>query len=277
MQSHHPEMQTRLMNGTVLHFTLREMQDLFQSKPILGFIAAMWVFIIIVDPYFFATIPAISSRAFYWGTMMALYTLVFPRYVIAIGQIWGRFTTHPVPHPLISLPLLIGLTWLSTILPTIFGDWVPPRYGPFSFFLCLRNCLITIVLECIGIYFYWPRLPQNQALNAGLNTGGAAVTNRNVTICDVTIATANIKFATSEGHFLKIYTVSGEKEYRARMKDFLAQLSSADGISPHRSHWVARGQISEVRKNMIVTVSGVQLPISRGRKDSVQSWVKEYL
>lgn len=273
MQSHHLEMQTRLMNGTVLHFTLRKMQDLFQSKPILGFIAAMWMSITIVDPYFISTTPAISARAFYWGTMMVLYTLVFPRYVIAIGQIWGRFTTRPIPHPLISLPLLIVLTWLSTMLPTIFGDWVPTRYGVFSFFLCLRNWLISVALECIGIYFYWPKLPQNRASNAA----GDVAVKRNITIGDVTIATANLKLATSEGHFLKIQTVSGEREYRARMKDFVAQLSSADGISPHRSHWVARGQISEVRKNMIVTVSGVQLPISRGRKDSVQSWAKEYL
>jgi hypothetical protein len=273
MLSHNLEMRTRLMNGRVLLFTLREVQELFQSRALLGFSVAMWLSIIIIDPYFFSTIPSFSSRAFYWGTMMVIYMIIFPKYVITIGQIWAKFTARPIPHPLLSLPLIFVLSWLSTLLPFILGDWVPQRYGGFSLALFMRNWLITLALENIGIYFFWPKPSEKRAGNAEEDV----VVKRNVTIGDVTIATVNIKLATSDGHFLKIHTVSGEKEYRARMKDFLAQLSSSEGISSHRSHWVAIGQISEVRKNMIVTVSGTQIPIARGRRDSVQLWAKEYL
>ena len=72
-----------------------------------------------------------------------------------------------------------------------------------------------------------------------------------------------------EDHYLRIHTIRGSGRLFMRMKDATAQLGELDGAMVHRSWWVARAAVCELRRDgRAITLhlsNGLDVPVSRDR------------
>lgn len=70
-------------------------------------------------------------------------------------------------------------------------------------------------------------------------------------------------------HYLEVVTSGGRSFVRGRMKDALRALTSREGVQPHRSWWVAAGEIAGVRRAgrdyVLMTHDGAEIPVARSR------------
>lgn len=80
---------------------------------------------------------------------------------------------------------------------------------------------------------------------------------------------APVLWVRADDHYLEVATAAGRRFLRGRMKDALRRLGSAEGLQPHRSWWVARSEITGVRRQgrdyVIETSNGVDIPVARPR------------
>ena len=78
----------------------------------------------------------------------------------------------------------------------------------------------------------------------------------------------DLLYITSEDHYISIHTSSENKLILYKLNDAIKQLKMSDieGMSIHRSHWVAKSAIKahvkNGRKNALELINGDQLPIS---------------
>lgn len=80
----------------------------------------------------------------------------------------------------------------------------------------------------------------------------------------------------AELHYMRVYTTQGEALVLFPFGRAVVQLENViDGVQIHRSHWVALGHVSQIRRNgrrgVCQTTSGLDLPISRKRWQSLQA------
>lgn len=70
-------------------------------------------------------------------------------------------------------------------------------------------------------------------------------------------------------HYLEVFTATGRRFLRGRMKDAVRELSDVDGVQPHRSWWVATTTIASSRRNgrdlVLVTTDDAEIPVARAR------------
>ena len=79
--------------------------------------------------------------------------------------------------------------------------------------------------------------------------------------------TADLWAVSSEDHYLRIHTSLGEELILMRLADAMRDLGGTDGLQTHRSWWVARDGVADVRreggKRWLVLKSGKEAPVSR--------------
>ena len=78
---------------------------------------------------------------------------------------------------------------------------------------------------------------------------------------------ADLYAAVSEDHYVRIYTSNGEHMLLMRLSDVSDLAHPVEGLSPHRSWWVATAGVAEVMrgdgKMTLLLKSGVEVPVSR--------------
>ena len=71
----------------------------------------------------------------------------------------------------------------------------------------------------------------------------------------------------AEDHYLRVHTEAGETLLYLRFADALTELAAADGLRVHRSWWVARGAVDQVRwkqgRGELTLSGGLKAPVSR--------------
>lgn len=86
----------------------------------------------------------------------------------------------------------------------------------------------------------------------------------------------------SEGHYLRVFTSAGDDLILMSMDDAMSALSAYPGIRTHRSWWIAVDQIEPDFEatgafTQIVTISGLQVPVSRRRRKLVREQLDRFL
>ncbi|KLI64441.1 LytTR family DNA-binding domain-containing protein [Aurantiacibacter marinus] len=70
-----------------------------------------------------------------------------------------------------------------------------------------------------------------------------------------------------EDHYVRAHTALGNELVLLRMRDAVAELDGMDGEQVHRSWWVARGAVADVKREgrnvRLVLDNGVEAPVSR--------------
>lgn len=71
----------------------------------------------------------------------------------------------------------------------------------------------------------------------------------------------------AEDHYLRIHTSKGDDMVLMRLSDALAELDGLEGAQVHRSWWVARDGVAEVKRDgarvSLVLKNGAEAPVSR--------------
>lgn len=100
-----------------------------------------------------------------------------------------------------------------------------------------------------------------------------------ISISDLRLDAASIRWVMSQEHYLSIETMKGQAYFkRGRMRDFLNQIPEEQGYCIHRSHWVTWEAIKNVivdKDTMMVELYDEEklLPVARGRRsDFIERW-----
>lgn len=297
-QSHSHKLHVVLANGRVVQFTMHELRSLIYGRHVLILSIALLVAIGIADPAVFPTLPDIKSRLFYWTAAIILYLLLLPYWVQFLLRLWPRVSKSPLPLMFATIPLVAGITIICAIIPAIFGDLVPPRGAPITWVTFVQNALITQLVETTTLVWLLPiqRLDNEKGRQRRRRGSASAETEepaapavpaepvkpatpavpaiRYVVLSGRSLPVSLIRIVRSAEHYLVVSSKNGTVEVRARMKDYLEQLSDEDGIQTHRSYWVARDEAVEMSGANVKTVSGEVIPVSRGRLPMVREWFR---
>ena len=166
--------------------------------------------------------------------------------------------------------MIFALTWFGASLPHLLGDWVPQRGDPVTWMTYLKNWFIAHAIETFGIVWVLPAVRAKQVAKAPKKSDGFVV------LSSRSLPLETIQSVQSAGHYLIVTTHVGKVEARARMMDFLNQVSAEAGIQTHISHWVARGQVVGLSGSIIKTHSGADIPVARGRLSEVRDWCRAH-
>ena len=70
-----------------------------------------------------------------------------------------------------------------------------------------------------------------------------------------------------EDHYVRAHTALGSELVLMRMRDAVAELEAVEGMQVHRSWWVARGAVEDIRRDgrnlRLVLANGLEAPVSR--------------
>lgn len=88
-----------------------------------------------------------------------------------------------------------------------------------------------------------------------------------------------IQYMQMEDHYLRVHTDEGEGLALYRMSDAAADLADTDGMQVHRSWWVARGAVRDVRrerhKKTLIVKDGTEIPVGRSFEKALREggWI----
>lgn len=81
------------------------------------------------------------------------------------------------------------------------------------------------------------------------------------------LRTAPVRALSSEDHYLRVHTARGDALILMRLSDAIVAMAGIQGAQTHRSWWVARDAVREVKKTdgrAILTLEGdIEAPVSR--------------
>ncbi|MEZ5731339.1 MAG: LytTR family DNA-binding domain-containing protein [Paracoccaceae bacterium] len=256
-----------------MNLTTHELRQFIVSRPVIILLIGAVILLAASNPSLFASIPRYSSRAFYWGFSIALYLLALPYWARLSYAVWRRFFDAPIPLILGSSPLVILLTLIAADLPQVIGNLAPPRGDPIEFTSFVRNCLIAHVLESIALLWLLPLYRTGQTADEP-RQGHATEEDAPefVVLSGRSLPIRSLRFVKSAEHYLIVTMDRGTIEIRARMKDFVEQLSDNCGIQTHRSFWVSANEATAFQGGAVKTRAGEDIPVSRGRLPTVRDW-----
>lgn len=256
-----------LVNGRTVSFSLPQLRRFLWTRSILLMGAGALFFLLLGNPYFFSAVSHTGSRVFYWSVGIVLYLWIMPYYLWGAYRVWSLFTDKPLFHIGPTIPLIVGVTYFLLGLARLSGDLMPEVTGPVTLSVHALNVVIATILECIGLYWIYPtyqnsmRAPQND--NAFVHINGSE------------IPISAIQLVKSDSRYLVITTKTGTSRHICRMRDFLAQVTEQDGLSPHRSYWVAKQNIIGLVGAKIKVHNGNDIPVARSKVDASKLWLRE--
>jgi len=143
-------------NGSVAHFTLREMHELYRTWQ-------MWVLVLvgffIMSTGHPITLPQFDSfglRMAFWVIALLFYLVSCDLYSQLTGKMWHRIFGGPIPLILLSTPLVLASTYAAGALLTVLFE---PHDGLFTIMtwqMNLRNVLVAHVFETAALLWLIP-------------------------------------------------------------------------------------------------------------------------
>ncbi|MEP2735631.1 MAG: LytTR family DNA-binding domain-containing protein [Erythrobacter sp.] len=82
-----------------------------------------------------------------------------------------------------------------------------------------------------------------------------------------------------EDHYVRAHTALGSEMVLMRLRDAVAELGDLEGMQVHRSWWVARGAVEDVRREgrniRLVLARGIEAPVSRANVSALKDagWI----
>ena len=203
---------------------------------------------------------SLGFRLTYWTTVMV------------IGAAWGHLCSRVISRrvdfdarPWLATALLTAtisgpLSVMVWAVTTRFFDddrvleWerLPYFLGPVA--------LVTGVLSALNVFIGRTPVQTHAALD------GAAPARFPARL-PPKLRGAVIRAVQSEDHYLRIHTDRGSDLILMRLSDALAELEGLEGAQTHRSWWVARDAVRDVRRGdgraTLILDGGLEAPVSR--------------
>jgi hypothetical protein len=208
------------------------------------------------------------ATVLFWLTVMGLmWVQIAAPIILALQTRWGKrihlaWLTCGVVL-LASIPGALEVIWLRLVLLG-YGD------GGFSDFLqiWLDILVVSALVTPPAVYFLAPRLnkivtPIPVPESAQPKTSSEIAFFRRLP----PHLGRDIIALKMEDHYVRVYTAVGDGLIHCRFGDALYELKSFDGVQTHRSWYVARAHILEIKRSRsrtrLVLQSGLDVPVSR--------------
>ena len=207
----------------------------------------------------------LGRRLAYWLPMMG------------IGALWGGFIAraffpdHGDEDPpsegmwlnglwaalAMAVPFT-GLVWTATWLA--FGHQIPWRGLPYLFgsvfVLSLAMTVLNTLVES-----------RRQAMRRLRAAPAPAKPVRFLERLPPRLRGADLHAIEAEDHYLRLHTSKGQDLILMRLGDAIEELQGLEGAQVHRSWWVARAAIADVRRGdgraVLTLAGGIEVPVSR--------------
>ena len=262
------EVQVYVSNGSLAHFTIREMHELYTSWQ-------MWVLVLvgflIMATGHPVTLPQFDSfglRLAFWFIALFVYLILSMAYALVSCRMWRAIFGGPIPLIVLSTPLVLASTYLTSGALTVLFEPDKPPFAGMTWQMNLRNVLVAHVFETVALLWL---LPAQRARKAEQTAARA------ITMAGRKVSLGQVDRVKAAEHYLEIYTPDGTEIIRERMATFLEQVGAEDGIQTHRSHWVARRTAQSLNGSKLTLQDGEKIPVARGRLDDVRSWLDAHI
>ena len=220
--------------------------------------AAIGAFLAFINPYEATGSLSYPVAWFYWTAMIvvggvsALSSIWAYQKILDPGPDWGMLIVGSLFSALGVWIFIVGLEF-------IFNDGIPVAYWLPSYGLVLViSIAITLVTYTV-----------DKAFGKGeeLAVSSSDPTETFMARLPVKYRTATLHAISSEDHYLRVHTSLGEELILMRLADAERELRGADGLRVHRSWWIAKGGITDERKDsgrsFLILPSGTEVPVSR--------------
>lgn len=209
-----------------------------------------------IAPYDTASITNFFLRAAYWGSIIFISQLAWKilEKILVARLKWPYFFIGSLCNLLMTFPLLLFILFINQFI----YDNQPNLEQMFYFWLQL-----AITCQSIYLLIY---IIVSQFIKTGVKNADDCPPE-NIPHFLKNIA-GDLLYIKSEDHYLRIQTTAENKLILYKISDAIKQLetSNIEGMSIHRSHWVAKSAIKnhkkDGRKNLLMLVNDHQLPIS---------------
>ncbi|WP_421852811.1 LytTR family DNA-binding domain-containing protein [Oricola sp.] len=265
----------RFANNAELQFTLREMRDVF-TRP------GVWMGVVATVAVLVASGPAgtlnnynAAERLTYWGLTVIV---TFPT-----GWLFAAWTERsarrrgvsvwlakPAGALVATMPVAAEVLLLTNLFngqPLTDMDGVLPLAG-----LCL------VVTLAITMTYAGGMTNGEQADDGAAEDGAAPAPPPFFKRLPRSLGTDLVSLQ-AQDHYVEVTTAAGRHLILMRLADAEAELDGYPGMRVHRSWWVARAAIDEMRNEngrpVLTLGDGTLVPVSRDRRAGVKAWLEE--
>lgn len=220
--------------------------------------AGVGVFLALVGAFGTGGAPLLP-RTLYWVTLLLGGSVVG----VAVGAITSqrpKLGENPVLRwaviaTLVTLPVTVLVWWLTGVM---FGGRGPESLPYFLGATAIVTAPVTALMMQIN--------SPGPATHA-TPTGALAARVRLMDRLPSKLMGAVVHAVEAEDHYLRLHTSKGSDLILCRLADAIAELEGVEGAQVHRSWWVAREAVTEVRREngrvTLVLPGGVEAPVSR--------------
>ncbi|WP_299149986.1 LytTR family DNA-binding domain-containing protein [uncultured Tateyamaria sp.] len=258
------EVHVYVSNGSVAHFTIREMHDLYMSWQLWVLISVGFMIMTTGHPVTLPQFDSFGLRLAFWCIALAFYLVVSTWYSLGAQWVWNRAIGGPIPLILLSAPLVLATTYLTSAILTAMFEPDQAPFNSMTWQMNLRNLFVAHVFETVALLWL---LPAQRARRVDQSAA------RSVTLAGRRFVLAQITRVKAAEHYLEVYSADGKEVIRERMVTFLEQVGPEDGIQTHRSHWVAGDSALDLTGSKLRLRDGEKVPVARGRLEDVRLWL----
>lgn len=259
------EVRVYVSNGTVAHFTLHEIHQLYRSWQLWLLITVGFFIMSTGHPITLPQFDSVELRLVFYIVALLFYMAALDIYSKVANALWHRFFRGPIPLVLLSTPLLLGATYAACALLVVIFEPERATLDIMTWQMNLRNIVVAHVFETVALLWL---LPAQRARQDGLEN------LRKVTLAGRSFVLNEIERVKAAEHYLEVYGAFGLEIIRERMSTFLDQVKEDDGIQTHRSHWVSRKSAEGYVGGTVRLPCGGNVPVARGRQQAVRDWLE---
>ncbi|MEL6362898.1 MAG: LytTR family DNA-binding domain-containing protein [Pseudomonadota bacterium] len=262
------------MSENVVNRPVAVLTDRFQKTVETAPFAMAYVASGIILVILFSAAGAYDTDEISFGHRLAMWSTII---ALMIAQTVGAFRTLPGENWVRVLSTL-GAVTIATALEIHalkFTPLVPHAPDPIIPFIAfVAPAVLPLSLGVIAAEVLREQKSQKVALadsKSGTRIGSLSGLRPETEVAHFSAwPHAPISSVKSADHYLEVTIESGETLFvRGRMKDAIRRLAEADGMQVHRSWWVAREAVAEIkargRDKFLILRDGREIPVGRSR------------
>jgi len=206
-----------------------------------------------------------AQRYIYWPGVVLAGTLLGVMVSAAVNAVVDRGGRRPILTTVLTAVAMTppGTLFILVATRAVFGDALQMSY------LTLLGPVLLLSLAMTGLNLIARQGPGDADAPPPPveNTASEAQAAPFLERLPPRLRGAEVHAVQAEDHYLRVYTARGSDLILMRLADAISELQGLDGAQTHRSWWVARAAIQEVRRGdgraILVLPDGVEAPVSR--------------
>jgi hypothetical protein len=185
-----------------------------------------------------------------------------------------------------AIPLILFSTYLSMMLLVLLLEPDLDICCVLDWRTNLRNIFVSHIMETFALVWLLPDIqkarkskllvPESEPEDAPDRQPDADETDigETVLLAGQRFPLQTLRRVSAAEHHLNLHFHDGaEIKVRERMGTFLQQVKQGHGIQTHRSHWLSKSDFLNLEGGVVVTRSGSEIPVARGRISEVINWI----